>query len=379
MKKLIPALALLLVSAVLLATSSFAWFSMNKEVTVTGMTVTTKVDSNLFVTASTAGTSKSADSAFGSYADQVVVGKLQPSSSIDAVTFYHTSNADAIGRKESGVYNLVTGNTIASEYQAYVDYVVELKAVNTEAATSYIKINTLNLTYNNAAITTEKAYRVGIFVQAQNGENAYAAQGATADAIYRMTGATYFTNDPTDKAVTTDDAVETPTATSTTLAAVTNLDASLATAMPVSAGATGYYKVTVRLWLEGEDTTCNNTTFKTLNGDWKLQLGFSIAGGASSVSAISSTLPSPKYTLTQTLTNVTSNVAEGDVIGGYAFTATYTAADNYDLPSTITVAVGGNTLTAGTDYTWTQGTGVLVINSTAITGNVTVTVAGVAQ
>ncbi len=44
-RKLIPALAMLLVSAVLMSTSSFAWFSMNKEVKVTGMQVNAISDS----------------------------------------------------------------------------------------------------------------------------------------------------------------------------------------------------------------------------------------------------------------------------------------------------------------------------------------------
>lgn len=38
-KKLIPAIAMLMFSAVMLVTSSFAWFSMNKEVSATGMSV----------------------------------------------------------------------------------------------------------------------------------------------------------------------------------------------------------------------------------------------------------------------------------------------------------------------------------------------------
>lgn len=42
MKKLIPALAMLLVSAVLLGTSTFAWFSMNTTVTATNMQVVAK-------------------------------------------------------------------------------------------------------------------------------------------------------------------------------------------------------------------------------------------------------------------------------------------------------------------------------------------------
>ena len=42
MKKLIPALCLLLVAAALMGTSTFAWFSMNKQVTATGMQVKAK-------------------------------------------------------------------------------------------------------------------------------------------------------------------------------------------------------------------------------------------------------------------------------------------------------------------------------------------------
>ena len=48
MKKLIPALCLLLVSAMMLGTSTFAWFSMNTTVTATGMTVSAKSD-NVFL------------------------------------------------------------------------------------------------------------------------------------------------------------------------------------------------------------------------------------------------------------------------------------------------------------------------------------------
>ena len=39
-RKLIPAFVMLLVSAVLMSTASFAWFSMNETVEATGMKVT---------------------------------------------------------------------------------------------------------------------------------------------------------------------------------------------------------------------------------------------------------------------------------------------------------------------------------------------------
>lgn len=44
-KKLIPALCMLLISAVLMGTSTYAWFSMNNEVTANGMQVVAKSDS----------------------------------------------------------------------------------------------------------------------------------------------------------------------------------------------------------------------------------------------------------------------------------------------------------------------------------------------
>ena len=43
-RKLIPAMIMLLVSAVLMSTASFAWFAMNDTVTATGMKVTAKSD-----------------------------------------------------------------------------------------------------------------------------------------------------------------------------------------------------------------------------------------------------------------------------------------------------------------------------------------------
>ena len=48
-KKLIPAFCMLLVSAVMLGSSTFAWFSMNNKVTATGMEVTAKSNTQFLV------------------------------------------------------------------------------------------------------------------------------------------------------------------------------------------------------------------------------------------------------------------------------------------------------------------------------------------
>lgn len=64
----------------------------------------------------------------------------------------------------------------------------------------------------------------------------------------------------------------------------------------------------------------------------------------------------------------------GAAVKGEDYTATFSALEGYTLPATVTVKNGGSTLTATTHYTWTQGTGVLTITGTNITGDLEITV-----
>ena len=43
---------------------------------------------------------------------------------------------------------------------------------------------------------------------------------------------------------------------------------------------TKYFKVTVRVWLEGEDTTCTSKTYAQLNNAWSLDAEFALTGNA---------------------------------------------------------------------------------------------------
>lgn len=49
MRKLIPAFAMLLVSAIMMSTASFAWFTMNQEVTATGMQVQAQASGSMII------------------------------------------------------------------------------------------------------------------------------------------------------------------------------------------------------------------------------------------------------------------------------------------------------------------------------------------
>lgn len=64
MKKLIPALAMLLVAAALMGTSTYAWFSTNKNVTASGMSVKAASDGGLGIASYTAENSTPASTAF---------------------------------------------------------------------------------------------------------------------------------------------------------------------------------------------------------------------------------------------------------------------------------------------------------------------------
>lgn len=81
---------------------------------------------------------------------------------------------------------------------------------------------------------------------------------------------------------------------------------------------------------------------------------------------------SATYTVTFNGTNVTSNGA-ASVTEDSTYTATLTADEGYDLPETITVTVGGNTVTP----TWDAATGSLSIAN--VTGDVVINAVGVAQ
>ncbi len=110
-RKLIPALALLLVSAVLMSTASYAWFSMNNKVTVTGMKVKAKAEGGLLVSAT-------AQNNTWSNSATVLLGKevqLLPASTSDGATWYHAhskvSNTAVSFADGDGYYVLTNGSS----------------------------------------------------------------------------------------------------------------------------------------------------------------------------------------------------------------------------------------------------------------------------
>lgn len=68
-KKLIPAFCAMLVSAAMLGTSTYAWFSVNKKVEANGMSVTAVADTQYFVISKAEGTFAATDASKGQTVD----------------------------------------------------------------------------------------------------------------------------------------------------------------------------------------------------------------------------------------------------------------------------------------------------------------------
>lgn len=292
-KKLIPAAGSLLISAAMLSTSTFAWFTMNKEVRVTGMEVKTQVGDSLLIAASSADTTtRVADSTFQSGLHQAIYGLVNPVSTINAsdTSFYYTYDANADGSKsadtsviayqEVGNDNEFTDGT--TTYKAYLDYVFEIKAINTNSSAQYLNLTGLNLLYDGQQLSDEHAYRVAIFSQdlTTSGGTTYEASttGSAASKIFAPTGFTYFDNTAV-KSATDKDSV-TPTVN----------DSTAGWSKQIAANSTDYTKITVRLWLEGEDNTCYSEKFSEKLDEWTLDLKFNLeADTTNAVKLIGST------------------------------------------------------------------------------------------
>lgn len=358
MKKLVPAAGMLAISATMLATSTYAWFTMNKEVEVTGLTMKTKVSSNLLI---------SENNAEGTYApDRLISGRkalLEPVSSTTGKTgeFYYTLDAKESGEKAHAASgdgaiayipyseaatkdNGVATNTNATAAAAgkyyyddtfskaygvdpaakdygtaygYVDYVFYLKATGDTDNQKLVMTNCdLNYTYPAGAklsngttavdANVDKAWRVAVFASdiTVNGGKGNTGEAGSAGAIV---GAL----DPAGSAAktilapngaanwTANNAVASTSAVGTVTygtAAVLDND--------IDAGVTKYYKVLVRAWLEGEDKTCNSETYAKLTDGWSLDVEFKLENdGTHAITELTQNGFDPSITNTKDMTN----------------------------------------------------------------------------
>ncbi len=281
-RKLIPAFAMLLVSAIMMTTASYAWFSINSTVNVKGMTVQTTTSDSILIAGDTLdGTAQKDDSAFDTALNQLVSGILNPVSTINGANFFYTlgSNVQGSGNAKNDEYKafantsegLTTFNTdygtTGKNATGYVEYVFQLKATNADPSNEKtLGITELTLNYDGADDNGQRAFRVAVFAQAAT-DKTFTSGTGDLKAVLKAADANYFDS---GKAV----------ASTTELGNVTKLGSAAAIGT-VGSNATAYYKVVVRLWLEGEDTTCKNDVYADLvSGNFTLDMNIAFTNSA---------------------------------------------------------------------------------------------------
>ena len=161
-KKLIPAIGMLLLSASMLVTSTFAWFSMNTEVSATGMKVSAVGDQvYLQIIAGTDSSKFSPTEEHKTVAASTVsglaAGSLLPAAVVGKVDNFGTEGLDSIPNYTGGTYSWVTNNSnSATSSTATGKYTNADKAATAALAGYYLK-NSFMIRLNESAGQTTAA------------------------------------------------------------------------------------------------------------------------------------------------------------------------------------------------------------------------------
>lgn len=342
MRKIVPAVLMLLISAMLVGTSTYAWFAMNNKVTVTGMTVNVQVKDNILISKT------NSDNTFTGgiqFADRNAL--LAPVSTVDGVAFYYANSQTAVAgngeskavgdntktftaysestalandnagksnydngfQAQAGVIGAITDSNVA---YGYLEYAFYIKATNAAATQSNLNMTVCNLLYNGSPLVTttgkeDRAWRVAVFVQDATKDTALDTAVAAGDlkTILAPASAAYFV---TGKAA----------ASTSALGSVSNFS-SAATLKAIAASTTVYEKVTIRLWMEGEDNTCKNETYAAMTGNWALDLAFEIQNGAGTAAIQSTPITTSTSGLTGSITLTDTKLSNGETPSSYAW------------------------------------------------------------
>ena len=293
-KKLIPAVAMLTTSAVMLSTATYAWFTMSREVEVTGIKLTATTPQTIEISLGQATTSNtlthgveatapSSDdmwthtAATGSvYKD---FGKLIPVSSVDGYNMFYTEKATENGRKVSDVPNPFTKaeNAVGWEFKEngksaetgavvnaaesdgsgyYLDIPVWFRTTNTSDVTLGLEVEIKNSSDEDTKSELYRAARVAIL-----------PDNKSAQKVFSETGASYYTDGQAvataaDKLSDSYGAVLAATEADVSGGKVNNPDDATQVATVTKSSGTGYgdaVKYYIRVWLEGEDEACWNS------------------------------------------------------------------------------------------------------------------------
>lgn len=319
-KKIIPAVGMLALSATMLSTSTYAWFTMNKEVQMTGLSMTAavgegmeislaSVDASDNITAPTTAHPDDTETEKGWKSAVVVdeyystIGKFKPASSTTGVTLFDAVNSSDAGRKASKFTDITsaenakvkaslrdkikTGTEITVDEANsgyYVDIPVYLRTnkSGTDSEDIYYKmiISPLDKDGKASTVDTDTLYKaVRVAFMAPDGKTNLAGEQIFAvDNNYYESGKAVSAVDT--KSVVTVNQVA--TAATGKLEDITAADSGLDIELANNGENYGHLDFIVRVWLEGESESCYN---EKSGQSWNIDLAFSLGDPAANANA----------------------------------------------------------------------------------------------
>lgn len=252
MKRLILTLGLLLVSAALLGTSTFAWFSMNKDVDITGMQVKATTPAYIYISSNPDMSGRS-----NSVAAPSTVTTVVPTSTVDLANWFvgTAAKADASTINGDG-YVAKTSETVNVAQTYYVQ--------SPNNAVQNLKVENITITYTDAtASAINPALRIAVKcddvtlffapLSAKNSGTAVKAAGTGADKTDTIT---FVQIGSTDTSV-----AKTTKVTYNTKAEGDGKSSVIIANM----AADTIYTVQVFVFFDGEDAACTSNNAVTLN------------------------------------------------------------------------------------------------------------------
>ncbi len=219
--QLMGAVAMVIVAAVALSSSTYAWFAVNSTVTATGMNVNAQAEAGLVI----ANADKTTYAAAATAKDSAAKA-LKPGSTADGTYWYHSTSNDPAKANTGLAYE--TG--IENENYVKHEFYIRSSAADTMSVGS-LDITSVAVTSANQGLS--KALRVGVMFDGDTGLYTYAP----------VTGysASYTVHTESD---------------STTIAPKASDTRTNSTITSIPGNTADGVKVTIYIWFEGEDASC---------------------------------------------------------------------------------------------------------------------------
>ena len=252
MKRLILTLGLLLVSAALLGTSTFAWFSMNKDVNITGMQVKATTPAYIYISSNSDMSGRN-----NSVAAPSTVTTVVPTSTVDLANWFVGTAATADASTINGTgYVAKTSETVNVAQTYYVQ--------SPNNAVQNLKVHTITVSYTGEESAVNPALRVAVKCGDTLLFFAPLSAATSTNAVVKEGGNTV--TDRTKTLALVQKIAADTTATGTTTANYNNAkDTGKNSVVIAEMTADTIYKIDVYVYFDGEDTACNSMNAVTLN------------------------------------------------------------------------------------------------------------------